>query len=83
MGTMTTGQVIKLNKAIISKQSLRELTKRSRLPASFQIYLAGGGLLELLTANSLEKKFRLWHMSYWASVRQLNRNQMILTWKPI
>ena len=70
-------------KAVVSKQSLRELTKKSRLPSSFQMFLAGGGLLELLTANSLDKKFRLWHMSYWASARRLNRNQMTLTWKPI
>jgi hypothetical protein len=79
---MTTGQAIKSNKATISTQSLRELTKRRRLPVSFQMFLAGGWLLELLQANSLDKKFRLWHMSYWANARRLNRNQMLLTWRP-
>ena len=70
-------------KAIISKQSLRKLTKRRRLPVSFQMFLVGGWLLELLQANSLDKKFRLWHMSYWARARELNRTQMTLTWRPI
>jgi hypothetical protein len=69
-------------KAIISKQSLRELTKRRRLPVSFQMFLVGGWLLELLRANSLDKKFRLWHMAYWAQARRLNRTQMTLTWRP-
>jgi hypothetical protein len=69
-------------KATISKQSLRELTKRGRLPASFQMFLVGAWLLELLQANSLDKKFRLWHMSYWVSARTLNRNQMQITWRP-
>jgi hypothetical protein len=79
---MTTGQAIKSNRTTISKQSLRELTKRSRLPDSFQMFVVGGWLLELLQANSLDKKFRLWHMSYWVSARQLNRTQMLLTWRP-
>jgi hypothetical protein len=69
-------------KAVVSKRSLRELTRKSRLPPSFQMYMAGGGLLELLTANSLEKKFRLWCMSYWVHVRPLNRNQVSITWRP-
>jgi len=71
-----------MNKVTISKQSLRELTKRRRLPVSFQMFLVGGWLLELLRTNSLDKKFRLWHMSYWAKACELNRTQMTLTWRP-
>jgi hypothetical protein len=70
-------------KAIITKQSLRELMKRRRLPKFVHMFLAGGWLLELLTANSLEKRFRLWHMAYQATARELNRTQMILTWRSI
>ena len=79
---MTTGQAIKSNKTIISKQSLRELTKQSRLPDTIHMFLAGAWLLEILAANSLEKKFRLMHLAYWAQARKLNRTQMILTWRP-
>jgi hypothetical protein len=78
-------KIISSQKAIVSKQSLRELTKKSRLPSSFQMFLAGGWLLQILSANSLEKKFRLMHLAYWAQARRLSssQTQMLLTWRPI
>lgn len=79
---MTTGQATTYGKAIISKQSLRELMKRRRLPPIVHMYLAGAWLGDLLRANSLESKFRLWHMAYWAVASELNRTQMILKWNP-
>jgi hypothetical protein len=78
---MTTGQVIKSNKVIISKRSLRELTKQRRLPSVVYMYLAGAWLLDLLRANSLEE-FRLMHMAYWVRACEVTRTQMILTWRP-
>ncbi len=79
---MTTGQAMMCSKVIISKQSLRELTKQRRLPSKVFMYLAGAWLLDLLRANSLEN-FRLMHMAYWVVACELDRNRMILEWKGV
>lgn len=70
-------------KAIVSKQSIRELTKMSRLPSSLKMFLAGAWLHDILAANKLDGKFRLWHMSYWVTAHSLNQKQMRLTWRPV
>jgi hypothetical protein len=70
-------------KATVSKQSIRELVKLHRLPSSIRMYLAGAWLHDILVANSLDSKFRLWNMAYWVVARRLNRTQMILTWRPV
>jgi hypothetical protein len=70
-------------KAIVSKKSIRGLVKKDRLPSHIEMFIAGGWLHQVLVANCLEKKFRLWHMAYWASARSLNQTQMTLTWRPV
>jgi hypothetical protein len=70
-------------KAIVSKKSIRELMKTRRLPSHIEMFLGGAWLLEVLKANSLDSKFRLWHLAYRAAARSVNRTQMLLTWRPI
>ena len=70
-------------KAVVSKQSIRGLTHMSRLPSQLRMMLAGGWLYDILTANSLEKKFRLMHMAYWVVAHSLNTKQMVITWRPV
>ena len=70
-------------RVIVSKQSIRELVKLNRLPSSIRMYLAGAWLHDILAANSLDSKFRLWSMSYWAVARSVNQKQMVLTWRPV
>jgi hypothetical protein len=72
-----------MDKAIVSKKSLRELTGFRRLPSSLTMFLAGGWLLDVLIANNLDKKYKLWHMAYQAHAQELNKTQMTLRWKPI
>ena len=67
-------------KAIVSKQSIRELTKMRRLPPRLKMFLAGAWLQDVLVANGLDKKFRLWNMSYWVVAHSLDSKRMRISW---
>ena len=69
--------------AKVSKKSVRDLTKMQRLPTSLKLFLPGACLLEILKANSLDKKFRLWHSTYWVVARSTNPKHMSITWRPV
>jgi hypothetical protein len=70
-------------RAIISKQSIRELTKMSRLPPSIKMFLAGAWLHDILIANSLDQKYKLWSMAYWVTTKSLDNTRLVITWRPI
>lgn len=66
-------------KRIVSKESVRELTKRKLLPRTLFMFVAGGWLFDLFKANSLDIK--LWEMTYWVRLRSLDRKRMVLHWE--
>lgn len=68
---------------IITKQSLRTLLKRSRLPARIDLFLAGGWLHDLLKANNLTDKYPLYHMAYQVQTRSISPRLVKIMWKEI
>jgi hypothetical protein len=67
-------------KTVVSKKSLRELTRKRRLPSRFEMFVFGAWLYDLLKANNIDIK--LWHMSYWLKVRSLNRRKSEISFEP-
>jgi len=65
----------------VTKQSVRNLTGSKRLPKKFRMYVGGTFLYDVLEANGLSEKKRLWSQVYWISCRSLNRTHLKINWK--
>ena len=65
----------------VSKQSVRTLTQRERLPKKFQMYVGGSFLFDVLEANGLSEKIHLWNQVYWITCKSVNNNQLKIHWR--
>jgi hypothetical protein len=63
----------------ILKQTVRELTKKSRLPSHFSMYISGCFLYDLFKMNNLQAT--LMHRAYWVEYHSLNSNWAAITWE--
>jgi len=68
-------------KATVLKQSVRELTKRKRLPRCFRMFVAGCWLYDILKANGLHEQIHLKRMSYWVGCRSLDSRHLVINWE--
>lgn len=62
-------------KTTVSKQSLRVLTGRKRLPDSMLLYITGAMFYDLLKENGMEDAYELMNTTYCMGGRSINRTQ--------
>jgi hypothetical protein len=65
----------------VSKDSVRNLIGLKRLPRRFRMLVIGAWLYDVLKANGLHEKFRLWNQRYWVVYRSLGSRLALLTWR--
>jgi hypothetical protein len=65
----------------VTKESVRALVGLKRLPSTFRMYVIGAWLYDVLKANGLHEKYRLWNPCYWVRFRSLDTRHLALTWK--
>ena len=63
----------------VLKQTVRELTKKGRLPSKFSMFISGCWLYDLLRANGV--KPILMARAYWVEYRSLDSNHAVITWE--
>lgn len=63
---------------VVSKESLRKVVEKKRLPHSMLLYLTGAVLYDLLAENGEEDSFALMNTTYCMGYRSINRKQVIL-----
>jgi hypothetical protein len=64
----------------VTKESIRILINKKRLPRRFKMFVAGCWLYDLLKANGLHEEIRLWNQTYWVVCNSLNAKLATLTW---
>jgi hypothetical protein len=65
----------------VTKDSVRALVNLKRLPRRFRMLVIGSWLYDVLKANGLHEKIRLWHQTYWVVCRSLDARHLTLTWR--
>jgi hypothetical protein len=63
----------------VTKDSIRTLTGRRRLPKRFWMFVSGSWLYDVLKANAIPR--HLWSQTYWVVLRSLDNSRMTLTWR--
>jgi hypothetical protein len=63
----------------VTKDSIRTLTGRIRLPKRFLMFVSGSWLYDVLKANAIPK--HLWSQTYWVVLRSLDFKHMTITWR--
>ena len=63
----------------VLKHTVGELTKKSRLPTHFSLFISGCFLYELLRMNNL--KAPLMHQAYWVEYHSLDSNHAGIIWE--
>lgn len=65
----------------VTKSSVRALVGLKRLPKKFGMLVIGAWLYDILKANNLWEKYRLWNPRYWVRVRSLDSKHFIINWR--
>ncbi len=68
-------------KVKVTKDSVRALTRKKRLPSKFEMFIAGSWLYDVLQANELHEKFKLWNQTYWVTCRSLDARHLVISWR--
>jgi hypothetical protein len=65
----------------VSKDSVRTVVHQKRLPRRFKMFVIGAWLYDVLKANGLHEKFRLWNQTYWVVCRSLDARHLVISWR--
>jgi len=65
----------------VTKDSVRELVGKRRLPRKFRMFVIGAWLYDVLKANGLHEKIRLWNQTYWVVCRSLDARHLAINWR--
>jgi hypothetical protein len=67
--------------ARVTKDSVRGIVGLKRLPKRFRMYVAGLWLYDVLKANGLHKKYKLWSETYWVVCKSLDTDRLTIQWR--